>query len=80
MKRILKDLRLGIHTYEVGQTLTKKQFGAALERMRARGRVVPGGKGWRSCTLLDGRQRHIVALTMAVVTAPWTFLIPLYNY
>lgn len=55
MKRILKDLRLGIHTYEVGQTLTKKQFGAALERMRARGRVVPGGKGWRSCTLLDGR-------------------------
>lgn len=32
----------------------------------------------RSCTLLDGRQRHIVALTMAIVTAPWTFLIPLY--
>ena len=37
-------------------------------------------KAMRSCTLLDGRQRHIVALTMAVVTAPWTFLIPLYSY
>ena len=37
-------------------------------------------RAMKSCTLLDGRQRHIVALTMAVVTAPWTFLIPLYNY
>ena len=31
-----------------------------------------------SCTLLDARQKHIIALTMAIVTAPWTFLIPLY--
>lgn len=37
-------------------------------------------RAMKSCTLLDGRQRHIVALTMAIVTAPWTFLIPLYNY
>ena len=37
-------------------------------------------RAMRSCTLLDGRQKHIVALTMAIVTAPWTFLIPLYNY
>ncbi len=33
----------------------------------------------RSCTLLDARQRHVIALTMAIVTAPWTFLVPLYG-
>lgn len=37
-------------------------------------------RAMKSCVLLDERQRHIVALTMAIVTAPWTFLIPLYNY
>lgn len=31
-----------------------------------------------SCELLDGRQRHIVALAMAIVTAPWLFFIPVY--
>lgn len=31
-----------------------------------------------SCELLDGRQRHVIALTMAIVTAPWLFLIPTY--
>ena len=35
-------------------------------------------RAMRSCSLLDERQRHVIALTMAVVTAPWTFLIPLY--
>ena len=30
----------------------------------------------RSCELLDGRQRHAVALTMAIATAPWLFFIP----
>lgn len=37
-------------------------------------------KAMKSCAQLDGRQRHIIALTMAIVTAPWTFLIPLYSY
>ena len=37
-------------------------------------------RAMRSCPQLDGRQRHVIALTMAVVTAPWTFLIPLYYY
>ena len=37
-------------------------------------------RAMRSCALLDERQRHIIALTMAIVTAPWTFLIPLYAY
>lgn len=36
-------------------------------------------RAMRSCALLDERQRHIIALTMAIVTAPWTFLIPLYS-
>lgn len=33
-------------------------------------------RAMRSCELLDGRQRHIVALVMAIVTAPWLFFIP----
>ena len=31
-----------------------------------------------SCRLLTGREKHIVALTMAIVTAPWLFFIPMY--
>ena len=31
-----------------------------------------------SCELLDDRQRHVVALAMAIVTAPWLFFIPVY--
>ena len=30
------------------------------------------------CSHLTGRERHIVALTLAIVTAPWTFFIPVY--
>ena len=37
-------------------------------------------RAMRSCTLLTRREKHIVALTMAVITAPWTFLVPLYLY
>ena len=33
-------------------------------------------RAMKSCELLDGRQRHIVALVMAIVTAPWLFFIP----
>ncbi len=32
----------------------------------------------RSCAALDDRQRHIIALTLAIVTAPWMFFIPMY--
>lgn len=35
-------------------------------------------RAMKSCPQLDKRQRYIIALTMAIVTAPWTFLIPLY--
>ena len=32
----------------------------------------------RFCAPLSTRERHILALTLAVVTAPWTFFIPAY--
>ena len=35
-------------------------------------------RAMRSCGLLTGRERHITALAMAVVTAPWPFFIPVY--
>lgn len=35
-------------------------------------------RAMKSCELLDGRQRHIIALVMAIVTAPWLFFIPRY--
>ena len=35
-------------------------------------------RAMKSCDLLSDRERHIVALTMAIVTAPWTFFIPMY--
>ncbi len=31
-----------------------------------------------ACPQLDGRQRYKIALTMAIVTAPWLFFIPMY--
>lgn len=35
-------------------------------------------RAMRSCNLLTGREKHVAALTMAIATAPWLFLIPLY--
>lgn len=32
----------------------------------------------RRCTLLSEREKQRIALTMAIVTAPWTFFIPIY--
>ncbi len=32
----------------------------------------------KKCEGLDSRQRHIAALAMAIVTAPWLFFIPMY--
>lgn len=33
---------------------------------------------FRSCSLLSDRERHILALSLAIITAPWTFFIPVY--
>lgn len=35
-------------------------------------------RAMKNCALLDDRQKRIIALTMAIVTAPWLFLVPLY--
>lgn len=35
-------------------------------------------RAMRSCGLFTGRERHITALAMAAVTAPWPFFIPAY--
>lgn len=35
-------------------------------------------RGLESCDLLTDRERRIVALTLAIVTAPWMFFIPMY--
>ncbi len=35
-------------------------------------------RAMRRVDALDKRQKHVVALTMAIVTAPWLFFIPLY--
>ena len=35
-------------------------------------------KAMGRCELLAPREKHIIALTMAVVTAPWLFFIPMY--
>ena len=35
-------------------------------------------RAMRSCGLLTDREKHVIALVMAVVTAPWLFLVPTY--
>lgn len=35
-------------------------------------------RAMRSCDLLTDRQKRVIALTMAIATAPWTFFIPMY--
>ena len=35
-------------------------------------------RAMKSCGLLTDRERHIIALAMAIVTAPWLFFIPVY--
>ncbi|WP_317380349.1 hypothetical protein [uncultured Intestinimonas sp.] len=37
-------------------------------------------RAMRGCVLLTNREKGRIALTMAVFTAPWTFLIPLYGW
>ena len=35
-------------------------------------------RAMRGCPLLTPRERHVIALALAVVTAPWLFFIPMY--
>lgn len=36
-------------------------------------------RAMKSCSLLSGAEKHTIALTMAIVTAPWLFFIPTYR-
>ena len=56
MSKILTDFQDGIHTYEISQPLTKKQFLAVYAQMHAKGRLIHNKKGGGSCesyVLLD---------------------------
>lgn len=35
-------------------------------------------KAMSKCDLPTGRERHVIALAMAIVTAPWLFFVPVY--
>lgn len=35
-------------------------------------------RAMKSCDLLSAREKHCIALTMAIVTAPWLFFLPVY--
>ena len=35
-------------------------------------------RAMRGCPLLTPRERHVIALALAIVTAPWLFFIPMY--
>ena len=35
-------------------------------------------RNMRSCQALTERERRVIALSMAIVTAPWLFFIPVY--
>ena len=53
MKDILIGFQSGVHTFEVSQTLTKKQFSAALNRAHVRGKLMHNKKVQESYVLLD---------------------------
>ena len=35
-------------------------------------------RAMKGCALLAPRERHVIALALAVVTAPWLFFLPMY--
>ena len=35
-------------------------------------------RAMRECALLTPREKHVIALTMAIATAPWLFFLPIY--
>ena len=53
MKRILKHIEVGIHTFELSQPLSKNQFNEVLNQMRTRGQLFHNKKGQESYTLRD---------------------------
>ena len=53
MKTIPVSFQSGVHTFEVGQPLTKEQFTVALNLAHARGKLIYNKKGQESYVLLD---------------------------
>ena len=53
MKQILRDIEFGVHTFELSQTLTKKQFDAIHQRCCARGGLIPNETKKEYRTLRD---------------------------
>ena len=53
MKNIPVSFQSGVHTFEVGQPLTKEQFTVALNLAHARGKLIHNKKGQESYVLLD---------------------------
>ena len=53
MKTIPVSFQSGVHTFEVGQPLTKEQFTVALNLAHARGKLIHNKKGQESYVLLD---------------------------
>lgn len=72
--------------YDFGAAMTLNPFRHPLALVwTAIGVAIAGTCIWsfdrralKKCPELDGRQRRIAALVMAVVTAPWLFFIPIY--
>lgn len=53
MNTIPLDIQYGIHTFEISQTLTKKQFNTVLNQMYTKSQVAHNTTGRESYTLLD---------------------------
>ena len=53
MKQILEHLQSGVHTFEISQTLTKKQFQEVRHVARFRGKMIPSQGKQESYTMLD---------------------------
>lgn len=53
MKQILRDIEFGVHTFELSQTVTKKQFDTIHQRCCARGGLIPNETKKEYRTLRD---------------------------
>ena len=75
-------------TYDVSMAMIANPFMHPLALLWTLGGIALAGvciyffDKWamKKCDLLTPREKHLVALTMAVVTAPWLFLVPMYLY
>lgn len=75
-------------TYDLSMAMIANPFKHPLALLWTLGGIALAGvciyffdrRAMKKCGLLTSREKHVVALTMAVVTAPWLFLVPVYLY